>query len=77
VENEYGKLQIPIDYRIISGTKIQTDGKTGKEQRVSERNRSTYIVFFSDDFTHPSSILKFTASAERRGDKPYRLTPNK
>jgi hypothetical protein len=34
-------------------------------------------VFFSDEFTHPSSILQFTAAAERRGIKPYRLTPNK
>jgi hypothetical protein len=34
-------------------------------------------VFFSDDLAHPSSILQFTAAAERRGIKPYRLTPNK
>jgi hypothetical protein len=34
-------------------------------------------VFLSDDFTHPSSILQFTAAAERRGIKPDRLAPNK
>jgi hypothetical protein len=31
-ENEYGKLQTPIDYQIASKTKIETDGKTGKER---------------------------------------------
>jgi hypothetical protein len=28
-ENEYGKLQIPIDYQIVSKTKVETDRKTG------------------------------------------------
>jgi hypothetical protein len=33
-ENEYGKLQTPIDYQIVSKTKVETDRKTGKERRV-------------------------------------------
>jgi hypothetical protein len=40
VENEYGKLQIPIDYQIITKTKIETDEKAGKERRVSERSKN-------------------------------------
>jgi hypothetical protein len=39
-ENEYGKLQTPIDYQIISKTRIETDEKTGKERRVSERTKN-------------------------------------
>jgi hypothetical protein len=40
VENEYGKLQIPIDYQIITKTKAETDEKSGKERRVSERSKN-------------------------------------
>ncbi|MDR0628162.1 MAG: transposase [Treponema sp.] len=39
-ENEYGKLQTPIDYQIVSKTKIETDSKTGKERRVSEQSKN-------------------------------------
>jgi hypothetical protein len=35
-ENEYGKLQVPIDYQIIS----KTEEKTGKEGRVSEKSKN-------------------------------------
>jgi hypothetical protein len=40
VENEYGKLQIPIDYQIITKTKTETDEKSGKERRASERSKN-------------------------------------
>jgi hypothetical protein len=40
VENEYGKLHIPIDYQIITKTKTETDEKTGKERRVSEKSKN-------------------------------------
>jgi hypothetical protein len=33
-ENECGNLQTPIDYQIISKSKVETDRKTGKERRV-------------------------------------------
>ncbi|MDR1301208.1 MAG: transposase [Treponema sp.] len=39
-ENECGKLQTPIDYQIVSKTKVETDSKTGKEQRVSEQSKN-------------------------------------
>jgi hypothetical protein len=39
-ENEYGKLQIPLDYQIISKTRIETDEKTGKERRVSGKSKN-------------------------------------
>jgi hypothetical protein len=39
-ENEYGKLQIPIDYQIITKTKIETDEESGKERRVSEKSKN-------------------------------------
>ena len=39
-ENECGKLQTPIDYQIITKTKIETDEKTGKERRVSEKSKN-------------------------------------
>jgi hypothetical protein len=35
-ENEYGRLQTPADYQIIS--KTETDEKSGKERRVSEKS---------------------------------------
>jgi hypothetical protein len=38
--NEYEKLQTPVDYQIITKTKIETDAKTGKEKRVSEKNKN-------------------------------------
>jgi hypothetical protein len=40
VENEYGKLHIPIDYQIITKTKTETDEKTGKERRASEKSKN-------------------------------------
>jgi hypothetical protein len=40
VENKKGKLQIPIDYQIISKTKTERDEKSGKERRVSERSKN-------------------------------------
>jgi hypothetical protein len=39
-ENEYGKLKTPIDYQIVSKTKGETDGKTGKERRVSGQSKN-------------------------------------
>lgn len=39
-ENECGKLQTPIDYQIITKTKVETDEKTGKERRVSEKSKN-------------------------------------
>jgi hypothetical protein len=39
-ENEYGKLQTPIDYQIVSKTKVEVDSKTGKERRVSEQSKN-------------------------------------
>jgi hypothetical protein len=38
--NEYGKLQIPVDYQILSKTRIETEEKTGKERRVSEKSKN-------------------------------------
>ena len=34
-------------------------------------------MLFADNLAHPSSISLISAAAERRGIKPYRLTPNK
>jgi hypothetical protein len=39
-ENEYGRLQTPADYQIISKTKTETDEKSGKERRVSEKSKN-------------------------------------
>ena len=39
-ENESGKIQTPLDYHIISKTKIETDAGTGKERRVSEKTKN-------------------------------------
>ncbi|MDR2633177.1 MAG: transposase [Treponema sp.] len=39
-ENEYGKLQTPIDYQIVSKTKVEVDSKRGKERRVRERSKN-------------------------------------
>jgi hypothetical protein len=36
-ENEQGKIQTPIDYQITAKTKLETDAKTGKERRASEK----------------------------------------
>jgi hypothetical protein len=38
--NEYGNLQTPIDYQIISKTKVETDRKTGKELWASEHSKN-------------------------------------
>jgi hypothetical protein len=38
--NEYGKLQTPIDYQIISKTETETEAKTGKERRKSENSKN-------------------------------------
>jgi hypothetical protein len=40
LENEHGKIQAPIDYQIIAKTKLETDAKTGKERRVSEKTKN-------------------------------------
>ncbi|MDR2394352.1 MAG: transposase, partial [Treponema sp.] len=43
-ENEYGKLrQTPIDYQITTKTKTETDEKSGKERRASERSKNELI----------------------------------
>jgi hypothetical protein len=47
-ENEYGKLQTPIDYQIITKTKIETDEKTGKERRVREKSKNEMIRDMDD-----------------------------
>jgi hypothetical protein len=39
-ENEYGKLQTPIDYQITTKTKTEVDEKSGKERRVSEKSKN-------------------------------------
>jgi hypothetical protein len=39
-ENEYGKLQTPADYQIVSKTKAETDMKTGKERRASGQSKN-------------------------------------
>jgi uncharacterized protein YyaL (SSP411 family) len=39
-ENEYGKLQTPIDYQIISKTKTKKDEKSGKERRASGKTKN-------------------------------------
>jgi hypothetical protein len=38
--NEYGTLQVPIDYQIVSKTKRELDEKTGKERWVSEKSKN-------------------------------------
>jgi hypothetical protein len=43
VESEYGTLRVPIDYQIVPKTKVETDKKSGKERRVSEKTKNEMI----------------------------------
>jgi hypothetical protein len=40
VESDYGTLRVPIDYQIVTKTKVEIDERSGKERRVSEKTKN-------------------------------------